>query len=113
MRTELTWQESMCLHNFGLEKEKASKRQEVAGYETPIYTLDDLLEILPNSLEEYHYNRLEITKTHRNEWKVSYLLFDEWDSVIKFFERNELIEAIYVMLVWIYYEREDKEEEKQ
>lgn len=112
MRTELTWQESMCLHNFGLEKEKASKRQEVAGYDTPIYTLYDLLDILPNSLEDYHSNNLEITKTYMNEWMVSYMLFDEYHSPIKFFARNELIEAIYEMLVWIYYEKEYNEDEK-
>ena len=111
MKTRLTAEESAKLIELGVSPERASMRESSVAYgngargimkapETPIFTLCDLIGILPKSIEHNGYAEAKLniyTRPHRREcWVVKYIVSAKtipYDGA-----GDELIDALYEVL---------------
>ena len=108
MKTKLSIEESAHLIELGVDANLASESE---IFDEPchmsyikIFTLEDLLSILPKEIDGYMLN----ISTSESEWWVAYELTDncdEWYSfvrdVIGTFGAPELIDALNQLLIWI------------
>lgn len=99
MKTQLTKEQSQHLIDLGVPKEKASDKISYGflGYD-PIFTLTDLLEILPKEIEldrkPKHFAQLNILYRLR-KWWVEYQ-----DIILSVKIKEELIDSLYELCVW-------------
>ncbi len=111
MKTQLTAEESAKLIELGVSPERASESKSSVAYgngargimkvpETPIFTLSDLIGILPKSIEHGGYAEAKLnmyTRPHRREcWVAKYIVSAKtipYDG-----EGDELIDALYEVL---------------
>ena len=111
MKTQLTAEESAKLIELGVSPERASERESSVAYgngargimkapETPIFTLTDILDILPKSIEHGGYAEAKLniyTRPHRREcWVAKYIVSAKtipYDGA-----GDELIDALYEVL---------------
>ena len=113
MKTQLTPSESAKLIELGVSPERASERESSVAYgngargimkvpETPIFTLADILNILP---KEPKYDSIGRPFTfhireYKGNWRVWYAR-DGADVMIGSGKHApELIDALYSLLVW-------------
>ncbi len=107
MKTQLTASESTKLIELGVSPERASMRESSAAYgngsrgimkvpETPIFTLTDILDILPKEIEDYHLSIESFKETHY----TTYIRDNYDDYLIPNKDAPELIDALYSLLVW-------------
>lgn len=111
MKTQLTAEESAKLIELGVSPERASESNSSVAYgngargimkvpETPIFTLSDLIGILPKSIEHGGYAEAKLniyTRPHRREcWVAKYIVSAKtipYDGA-----GDELIDALYEVL---------------
>ena len=99
MKTQLTKEQSQHLIDLGVPKEKASDKISYGflGYD-PIFTLTDLLEILPKEIEldrkPKHFAQLNILYRFE-KWLVEYQ-----DITLSVKIKEELIDSLYELCVW-------------
>lgn len=111
MKTQLTASESAKLIELGVSPERASESKSSVAYgngargimkvpETPIFTLSDLIGILPKSIEHGGYAEAKLniyTRPHRREcWVAKYIVSAKtipYDGA-----GDELIDALYEVL---------------
>lgn len=116
MKTELTTEESAKLIELGIDPKLASKGTHGQSYEDyclgnpvtpedikPIFTLTDILSILPKEIDNGYNLNIDITGKY---YGAAYVCWDEdenWDAVIKdiCFEAiaPELIDALNQLLI--------------
>ena len=115
MKTQLTAEESAKLIELGVSPERASMRESSVAYgngargimkapETPIFTLSDLIGILPKKITFGHRTNCRLkmqpiisSKDRITEvWQACYL----HTSLKANAESPELIDALYSLLVW-------------
>ena len=115
MKTTLTIQESAELIKRGVSENRA---HEIKVYDDPLsewthrgcplFTLTDLLSLLPKEItvkmEFYDVDRLaclHISSTNE-KWYVSYKYeFEEREYWCKMFNSEELIDALYKLMIWV------------
>lgn len=111
MKTQLTAEESAKLIELGVSPERASESKSSVAYgngvrgimkvpETPIFTLSDLVSLLPKSIEHGGYAEAKLniyTRPHRREcWVAKYIVSAKtipYDGA-----GDELIDALYEVL---------------
>ncbi|MDE6534558.1 MAG: hypothetical protein K2K82_00950 [Muribaculaceae bacterium] len=101
MKTELTIEESTKLIELGVDPKMASGESLVGG---ALFTLTDLLSILPKEIDGHHLN----TDAIKEGYNVGYVLWDDdenWEAVISHFLSDgffapELIDALYQLLIY-------------
>lgn len=102
MKTQLTAEESAKLIELGVSPERASESKYNRYYQRyfPIFTLTDLLAILPKSIEHDGYAEAKLniyTRPHRREcWVAKYIVSAKtipYDGA-----GDELIDALYEVL---------------
>lgn len=98
MKTMLSVEQSAELIKRGVSKYKASRRTP-DYHDTPIFTLADLLSLLPKHIPfanaEWYLNiQWDISW---GKWYAQYLDFDHDDEVVKEEEAPELIDALYLL----------------
>ena len=113
MKTQLTAEESAKLIELGVSPERASMCESFVAYgngargimkapETPIFTLANILDILPKEPKYDSIGRpftLHI-REYKGDWRVWYAR-DGADSMIGSGKHApELIDALYSLLVW-------------
>ncbi len=122
LKTQLTAEESAKLIELGVSPERASGtcidfngagryayvcgeeaqlvRYCVNGHfyveECRIFTLADILDILPKEIEDYHLSIESFKETHY----VAYIRDSNDDYLIPHKDAPELIDALYSLLVW-------------
>lgn len=115
MKTQLTAEESAKLIELGVSPERASERNSSVAYgngargimkvpETPIFTLADILDILPKKITFGHRTNCRLkmqpiisSKDRISEvWQACYL----HTSLKANAEAPELIDALYSLLLW-------------
>lgn len=115
MKTQLTAEQSAKLIELGVSPERASMRESSVAYgngargimkapETPIFTLSDLIGILPKKITFGHRTNCRLkmqpiisSKDRITEvWQACYL----HTSLKANAESPELIDALYSLLVW-------------
>lgn len=106
MKTTLTIEQSAELIKRGVSADKASYDSCATSVGStvrtpiqPIFTLTDLLSLLPKHIPfanaEWYLNiQWDILD---NKWHVQYLDFDHYDEVVKEEEAPELIDALYLL----------------
>lgn len=99
MKTELTLEQSNYLITLGVSTEEVRTFTTSDGeiYNSPIFTLTDLLQLLPDHVycnDCHHW--LEINH-FKDGWNVSYYAFE--DRVGEMWN-VELIDALYELLIW-------------
>lgn len=107
MKTELTIQQSEHLIKLGVPKEIASVKEDMYG--PALFTLTDLLEILPKVIEVKDINQ------YNEEYNCKAYIYQEWIgkyevgykiptltlvNYIDKFHSEELIDALYELTVW-------------
>lgn len=103
MKTQLTKEQSLHLIELGVLKEKASDESWTSytpacvGFRYPIFTLTDILEILPKEIV-YQELKYQIRIEWDDEWYADYVE-DGYNSVITA-KSEELIDALYELCVW-------------
>lgn len=114
MKIRLTKEESQHLIDLGVPKEKASmtsnqiERGEVYynDYYQEIFTLTDLLEILPKELSDANTNEpkptLQMAYIGVENDGYWYGIYENCDKVIVGTESKELIDALYQLTCWYY-----------
>ena len=113
MKTELTTEQSNHLIELGIPEEWASFCEQAFddGYrKNPIFSLDDLLAILPSSIFRYaefctrQYDRYIVTK-ELGQGKAQYILYYNCKEVPltlnSIIYEEELIVGLYKLLVWV------------
>lgn len=104
MKTQLTASESAKLIELGVSPERASERNSSVAYgngargimkspEIPVFTLADLIDILPKEINREH---LEIG-TDDGEWYAEY---NNTTLPSSYSFAPELIDALYSLLLW-------------
>ncbi len=107
LKTQLTAEESAKLIELGVSPERASESNSSVAYgngargimkvpETPIFTLADILDILPKEIEDYHLSIESFKETHY----TTYIRDNYDDYLIPHKDAPELIDALYSLLVW-------------
>ena len=108
MKSLLTAEESAKLIELGVSPERASKRtpdytdinntgKPLERRELlPIFTLADILDILPKEIEDYHLSIESFKETHY----TTYIRDNYDDYLIPHKDAPELIDALYLLLVW-------------
>ncbi len=108
MKTQLTAEESAKLIELGVSPERASERtpdytdinntgRPLERRELlPIFTLADLIGILPKEIEDYHLSIECFTGTYY----ATYIRDNRNDYLIPHKDSPELIDALYSLLVW-------------
>jgi len=108
MKTKLTIEQSQRLIELGvnpyLASNKVVEKHPITENELqyPIFTLSDLLSILPKEIEdEVDTYRLEMFwDANDTEWEAAYSE-QKKSEVIEFFIAPELIDALYSLAVWL------------
>lgn len=118
MKIELTHEQNMSLIKLGVDPKKASGNDfwnpNVNGrvFHQPVFTLADLLVILPKALRRddlaYWYNFKILWREKDEQWYVTY---DSIGESMAFESATELIDALYKLTCW-YYGEYLKSEEK-
>lgn len=118
MKTQLTKEQSQHLIDLGVPKEKASEfgiddysssspingGLIIYGDDYPIFTLTDLLEILPKEIdlkfsdERIAHSYFKIT-VYKNEWIASYEFYEPVQGAYTV-KKEELIDSLYELCVW-------------
>ena len=117
MKTELTVEQSAKLIELGVDRKLASIKEFVpihpevlkgnAEYAKPWgwfpkFTLTDILSILPKEIKfsptTYHLN---IDYPPINQVAARYIDEDDVDNDLKGFMCNELIDSLYLLLIWV------------
>ena len=101
MKTTLTVEESQRLIELGVDPKMASRETFIFD---KIFTLYDLLSILPKEIDGYELNM----SANKCEYFVSYILWDTMDGgdyikdILSFkqFSAPELIDALNQLLIW-------------
>lgn len=117
MKTELTKEQSQRLIELGVPSSSASmtsnqiERGEVYynDYYQEIFTLPDLLEILPKEIEDeewYGVYKLALTIKYTPHHKyVACYSYDKngglWINDESYFHAEELIDALYELCIWV------------
>ena len=106
MKTQLTAEESVKLIEFGVSPERASESKYNRYYQRyfPIFTLADIIDILPKKITFGHRTNCRLkmqpiisSKDRISEvWQACYL----HTSLKANAEAPELIDALYSLLVW-------------
>lgn len=101
VKTELTREQSQHLIDLGVPKEKASSVEQIPDYDNPIFTLTDLLDLLPKRLENAPAFTLFIA------WRWDNKIIAHYDNgrgfpVRRRLIRTELIDALYDAACWYY-----------
>lgn len=108
MKTELTVEQSARLIELGVARSKASENTEVgawadSGYGKPIFTLADILAMLPKELCERRDGiRWDCHLSmcgYNGTWGAMYRL-DSGDDFLVVFESPDLIDTLYELLIW-------------
>ncbi len=108
MKNELSIEQSAHLIDLGVDPKLASKEVALTVYEReyndprhPVFTLDDVIEALPQKLGGYNL----CIKGVKNGYEVSYLRFDtftsQWAYLCDRIVTPELIDALYRLLCWV------------
>ena len=109
LKTQLTASESAKLIELGVSPERASMRESSVAYgngargimkvpETPIFTLTDILDILPKKVKIHRDGDTLSMIYHCGQWRVGYSNCAEYCNHTKV--APELIDALYSLLVW-------------
>ena len=104
MKTQLTAEESAKLIELGVSPERASERESSVAYgngargimkapQTPIFSLADILDILPKEINREH---LEMGADDE-EWYAEY---NNITLAGSYSFASELIDALYSLLLW-------------
>ena len=109
MKTQLNASESAKLIELGVSPERASEIkvevEEPSGgcpniycsdVKRPIFTLADILDILPKEIEDYHLSIESFKETHY----TTYIRDNYDDYLIPHKDAPELIDALYSLLLW-------------
>ena len=111
MKTQLTAEQSAKLIELGVSSLRASEIKEYDDEVSrwthrgdPIFTLIDILNILPKEIKRSNYNSYTFSIVADNHyWNVEYRYwrgdYAENDT-LALFESEELIDALYSLLVW-------------
>ena len=104
MKTELTIEQGSFLENRGIKS--ASKwveaKDAVGSYKAPIFTLADILELLPKEIKRNGYGSYTLNIVADNHyWDVEYRYWRGDDDTLALFESTELIDALYELLLWV------------
>lgn len=114
MKTQLTAEESAKLIELGVSPERASESDSSVAYgngargimkvpETPIFTLADILDILPKEINAFGIPaRLQMYNHPAEYWIASYVTYDGGTLTYQnpCSAEKELIDALYSLLVW-------------
>lgn len=114
MKTRLTVEQSAKLIELGVSPERASERESSVVYgngargimkvpKMPIFTLADILDILPKTQDVRGESaRLQVYNHPAGYWVVSYATCDGGTLTYQTpcFSAPELIDALYSLLVW-------------
>ena len=114
MKTQLTAEESAKLIELGVSPERASESNSSVAYgngargimkvpETPIFTLADILDILPKEIKAFGIRaRLQMYNHPAEYWIASYVTYDGGTLTYQnpCSAEKELIDALYSLLVW-------------
>lgn len=114
MKTQLTAEESAKLIELGVSPERASESNSSVAYgngargimkvpETPIFTLADILDILPKEINAFGIPaRLQMYNQPAEYWIASYVTYDGGTLTYQnpCSAEKELIDALYSLLVW-------------
>ena len=114
MKTQLTAEESAKLIELGVSPERASESNSSVAYgngargimkvpETPIFTLADILDILPKEINAFGIPaRLQMYNHPAEYWTASYVTYDGGTLTYQnpCSAEKELIDALYSLLVW-------------
>ncbi len=97
MKTELTPEESAKLIELGVDPTLASSCYNTKTSENCIFTLTDILAILPKGIvsEGRIYHVVIHITNYFNE-----ALYEHDEILLKGFARDELIDALYQLLIW-------------
>lgn len=114
MKTQLTTSESAKLIELGVSPERASMRESSVAYgngargimkapKTPIFTLADILDILPKEFNVSGTSaRLQVYNHPAEYWIASYVTYDGGTLTYQnpCSAEKELIDALYSLLLW-------------
>lgn len=114
MKTQLTAEQSAKLIELGVSPERASESNSSVAYgngargimkvpETPIFTLADILDILPKEINAFGIPaRLQMYNHPAEYWIASYVTYDGGTLTYQnpCSAEKELIDALYSLLVW-------------
>ena len=92
-------------NNFVTTKENAMEVIDESCGMLPAYTLQDVLDALPNVLDEEgtkYYLQIEQMNSEFDDWRVSYKGFVQKESPLGSFQAFQLIDAAVRMLVLCY-----------
>lgn len=109
MKTQLTAEESAKLIELGVSPERASMCESSVAYgngargimkapEAPIFTLSDLIGILPKKVKIHRDGDTLSMIYHCGQWRVGYSNCAKYCNHTKV--APELIDALYLLLVW-------------
>lgn len=105
MKTELTIEESANLIGLGVDPKLASKEvatdvceEEYSAPRHPIFTLTDILSILPEKIKIHRDGDTLSMIFHCGQWRVGYTNCAVWCEHTKV--APELIDALYQLLIW-------------
>ena len=100
MKTKLTTEQSKHLIELGVPEEKATRVEFYGAYKTnPIFTLTDLLDILPKEIEPKNGNACLEIQMFNDTCCVSYE-YTGHGGCKAYFDADELIDALYELVVW-------------
>lgn len=105
MKTTLTKEQSQHLIDLGVPKEKASDSWHFKPVDVyyPIFTLSDLLEILPPEIWNFDIEgNMQFSMVYENgKWNVSYTEeYYERHKCCIGYSKEELVDALYELCVW-------------
>lgn len=114
MKTRLTAEESAKLIDLGVSPERASMCESSVAYgngargimkapEAPVFTLADILDILPKEFNAFGIPaRLQMYNHPAEYWIASYVTYDGGTLTYQnpCSAEKELIDALYSLLVW-------------
>ena len=99
MKTQLTEEQSQHLIDLGVPKEKASIKQDIYG--PALFTLTDLLEILPKEIE--YNDSLYFLHIQRLRFGIYSMKYENYSGEYlrsNFIHNKEFIDALYELTVW-------------
>lgn len=103
MKNLLSAEQSATLISKGISADKASEIKEYDDEVSqwthrgaPIFTLADILDILPKEIEDYHLSIESFKETHY----VAYIRDNNDDYLLPHKDAPQLIDALYSLLVW-------------
>ena len=106
MRTKLTTEQSLHLVKLGVPTEMASEIEEYddsisqwTHRGAPIFTLTDILDILPKEIEQNNKSYNLVILGFDSYWYADYVHGKHYLSLIS---EYELIDALYELICWYY-----------